>query len=57
MRGEISRWRREIVEIPVVVPIWSELGSEVGIRNDVSPNRWSQWRSVGGSMGKTSVWS
>jgi|APCry1669189844_1035258.scaffolds.fasta_scaffold181022_1 hypothetical protein len=57
MRGEISRWRREVVEIPVVVPMRSGSGLDVGIRGDVSPNRWPQRRSVGGSMGKTSVWS
>jgi len=57
MRGEISRWRREVVEIPVVVPIRSGSGPDVGIRGDVPPNRWPQRRSVGGSMGKTSVWS
>jgi hypothetical protein len=57
MRGEISRWRREVVEIPVVIPIRSGSGPDVGIRGDVSPNRWPQRRSVGGSMGKTSVWS
>ncbi len=53
MRGEIFRWRREVFEIPVVVPIWSGSGPDVGILGDVSLNRWSQWRSVGGSMEKT----
>ena len=57
MRGEIFQWRREVVEIPVVVPIWSGSGPDIGIRGDVSPNRWSQWRYVGGSMEKTSLWS
>ncbi len=47
MRGEISQWRREVVEIPVVVPMRSGSGLDVGIRGDVSPNRWSQRRSVG----------
>jgi len=40
-----------------VVPMRSGSGLDVGIRGDVSPNRWPQRRSVGGSMGKTSVWS